>query len=201
MQAMAIEAFASHQLIERDDERGRWLIARRYEDGKLDGCMLAEVISLFGGRLFVGGDISDCTFAYYSSDLTGKDFHLAKLRWMGKCRDVSYYVAQKAAIGLTDAGKLTETYDQDVAEAQLREHAKDLRESGDYDEDDITPFEEAADHHTESHEALWDYLYRAVDPVDLPSFGMVTAPRVIFAWAAMRRLCELLEEHTPKAVD
>jgi hypothetical protein len=206
VQALAVEAFAEHQLVERDDERGRWMIARRYEDGKLDGHYLTEVISLFGGRLFVGGDISDCTFGYYSSSLVGKDLHLAKLRWLGTHTDVSYYVAQKASIGMSDAGKLTEEYNSEVAEAQLKEHAEYLREN-DGDADEIGVLEAAVDRDgwdrcTGTREELWEYLMSNRQyPPDLPDFGMVTAPRVIYAWAAMRRLCELLEEHQPKAVD
>ena len=127
--SLATEAFANHQLVLCDKDR--WRIARVGPDGKIENAYAAEIISLWGTRLYVGGDIDDCIFAY--SDNSDP---VAKLRWIGKCEDVGYYVCQKAQIGMTDSGKLT-----------------------------------------------------------LEGRGRARGPsaRVVFAWAAVRRLCELLD--------
>lgn len=128
--SLATEAFVNHQLILCDKER--WRIARR-RDGLVETTYCTEVVSLWGGRLYVGGDIDDCVFAYYSDSTAPID----KLCWIGRCNDVGYYVCQKAQIGMTDNGKLT-----------------------------------------------------------LEGRGGARGPsaRVVYAWAAVRRLCELLDE-------
>ena len=63
------------------------------------------------------------------------------------------------------------------------------------------PYLSMADRGSSQHE-VFDQLYCLRDPVDAfpSSLGLVTAPRVIYAWAACRRLCELLAEAQPKAV-
>jgi hypothetical protein len=113
-------------------ENDRWRIAGKTEGGRTESAYATEIISLWGSRLYVGGDIDDCVFAY--SDNSDS---VAKLRWIGKCNDVGYYVCQKAQIGMTDNGKLT-----------------------------------------------------------LEGRGRNRGPsaRVIYAWAAVRRLCELFDE-------
>jgi len=132
--SLATESFANHQLVLCD--RDRWRIARMSRD-RIESCYAAEIISLWGMRLYVGGDIDDCIFAY--SDNSDP---IAKLRWIGKCEDVGHYVCQKAQIGMTDSGKLT-----------------------------------------------------------LEGRGGARGPsaRVVYAWAAVRRLCELLDEIKPVA--
>lgn len=132
LMSMATEAFARHELVDNPCE-GWWRIARKDPDGRIDGNYAAEIISLWGGRLFVGGDIEDCVFAYYSDSRDP----VAKLRWIGKCEDVGWYVCQKAQIGLSDSGRLT-------TEGRGRNKG--------------------------------------------PS------ARVVYAWAAARRLCQLLED-------
>jgi len=131
MISLAIDAFANHQLIRC--EQDRWHISRMTTDGRIESTYTTEIISLWGGRLFVGGDIDDCVFAYYSDSPN----HIDKLRWIGKCEDVGWYVCEKAQIGMTDNGKLT-----------------------------------------------------------MERYGRNRGPsaRVVYAWAAVRRLCELLDE-------
>jgi hypothetical protein len=98
--SLARSAFTRHQLVGcRED---CWRIARLNESGKIEGAYATEIVSLWGGRLFVGGDIDDCVFAYYSDSPD----HIDKLRWIGMCDDIDY-VCQKAQMGMTDNGKLT----------------------------------------------------------------------------------------------
>lgn len=187
---LAIDAFKDHHLVLDDRKRGHWRIARKYDDGTLRSDMAAEIISLWGGRLFVGGDIDDCVFAYSGGREENEAFHLRKLAWVGRCKDVSYYVKQKASIGLTDGGKLTEEWDPDVARHQLQEGLKKEYLS----EWDKEAFEGALKRIEDGRPWAETYLAeRMEDPCDfLPHFGMVTSPRVIYAWAACRKLCELI---------
>jgi hypothetical protein len=121
----AHDAFMYHKIIKQ--EKDRWLIKKVICD-KQYSVYFAEIISLCNGRLFVGGDIDDCVFAYFSDTNNIRD----KLNWIGKCKDLSY-VTQKASIGLSDGGKLT-------------------------------------------------------------MVGKNPTSRVIYAWAAVKKLCELLEK-------
>lgn len=128
--SLATEAFRDHRLIRCEGDR--WRIAKVKDNGKVESAYATEIISLWGARLYVGGDIDDCIFAY-----SDNPDPIAKLRWIGRCDDVGYYVCQKAQIGMTDSGKLT-------TEGRGRNKG--------------------------------------------PS------ARVVYAWAAVRRLCELLEQ-------
>jgi hypothetical protein len=154
--------------------------------------MLTEIISLWGGRIFVGGDIDDCSFAYYSD--TGNDHpehHLRKLAWMGRCQDILYYVAQKAEIGMTDQGKLVWTWDNDAARYDLYQMAMD---KDCWDDDTREEFIEIMGWVDDGEFFVWERLYKAVtDPCDIPSkLGKRLSARVIYAWAALHRLCEIL---------
>lgn len=191
----AIRAFRNHELIEGDENSRRWRIAKKYDDGSIMGTYATEVISLWGGRIYAGGDIDDCVFAYYSGtkdDDPGQNNHKDKLCWIGRCTDVLYYVAQKAMIGLTDNGKLTETWVSDVAKTELR---RILKEEGvGYGEDEREAIEDAIPLCDDSEEQVWVHLYQNLsDPYDIPAdLGKVVSARVIFAWAACRRVCQLL---------
>jgi hypothetical protein len=129
--SLATEAFANHRLVRCDEDR--WLIARASRGRITETAYATEIVSLWHGRLYVGGDIDDCVFAQY----VDSDRHIDKLRWIGWCDDLDWYVCQKAQIGMSDSGKLTK-------EGRGRNRG--------------------------------------------PS------ARVVYAWAAVRKLCDLLDE-------
>lgn len=189
----AIRAFRNHELIEGDEFSRRWRIATKYENGSIQGQYATEVVSLWGGRLYAGGDISDCVFAYYSDTKEGNlNHHAHKLCWIGRGQDVSYYIAQKATIGLTDGGKITETWDEDVARFELREALND--KDHEWSDSDREAMEGAIELCGDGEEWVMIHLYENLsDPYYVPSnLGKVTACRVIYAWAACRKLCQLL---------
>jgi hypothetical protein len=133
--ALATGAFAGHGLVEGDLGSDRWRIAR-IRDGRIQSAYATEIVSLWGGELHVGGDIDCCIFGRF----TDTPSHIGKLRWIGRCDDLDWYVCQKARIGMSDSGELT-------MEGRGRNRG--------------------------------------------PS------ARVVFAWAAVRKLCELLETKCP----
>jgi len=199
----AIAMFKDHALV--DNREDRWRIMKREKDGHLTNIHAAEIVSLWGGRLYVGGDIDDCVFAYYSDHLD----HLSKLRWMGRCNDVGYYVRQKASVGLTDGGKLVDEFDERVAQEdldfQMRGMLEDLQATAGDAEDggegearrikDL--FDEAKGRMSDPY-MMRQRLYEDLDDPDawewLGSVGNIVSYRVVYAWAAVRRLCELLDE-------
>jgi hypothetical protein len=188
----ALEAFEQHHLIRGTKDSDRWVLARKYEDGKIRSDMLTEVVSLWGGRLFVGGDIDDCSFAYYSGP--SDRFHLRKLAWMGRCQDILYYVAQKAQIGLTDGGALVWTWDNDVARYDLWTMLTD--EHAHWSDEEREGIEDAMRYVDDGEYRVLDKLCECLeDPAGaLPgsNFGKRLSSRVIYAWAAVHRLCEIL---------
>jgi hypothetical protein len=194
----AMEAFEKHDIILDDRENGRWRIAQKYDDGSIAGHFATEVISLWGGRLYVGGDIDDCTFAYYSGGHPQDtvEWHLAKLRWMGLNDDLGYYVVQKAAIGMTDGNRLTRAWNYKVAVHQLKEYLEE--DDADWSERNKDALQEAfdlAEQGGDEHEVYEALSHMSDGGIDIIGYvGQVTASRVIFAWAACHRLCELIAE-------
>jgi hypothetical protein len=199
-----IEAFKNHELV--DNREDRWRICKREKDGTLTNVHAAEIVSLWGGRLYVGGDFDDCVFAYYGD----KSDHRSKLEWMGKCNDVAYYVRQKASMGLSDGGKLVDEFDDRVATEDLDYHrdeliaALDSSEVEEGDAQDIKEvFERAKELMSEPHE-MCVYLYEELHDSDawewLGTIGNIVSYRVVYAWAAVRRLCELLDEKEADAI-
>jgi hypothetical protein len=134
--ALATEAFARHSLVEGNHGSDRWRIAR-VEDGRIQSAYATEIVSLWGGELYVGGDIDCCVFGRYADTPS----HIDKLRWIGTTEDLDWYVSQKAKIGMSDSGKVT-------TEGRGRSRGPNAR--------------------------------------------------VVYAWAAVRRLCELLEVAKPQ---
>lgn len=188
MLADAAKAFADHQITQRSD--GRWLLQRQ-RDGKTSWIYAAEVISLAGGKLYVGGDIAFVIFAYFSDSMD----HEEKVRWMGRCKDVGYYVAQKAAIGT--GHKLIDEYDGDAARAQVKDW---LTEAHECQNDKVaSKLEEVLDDYRcpwEYRHELGDYLWSALGSdfmSDRETPGIITSSRVYYAYAALARLCDLLD--------
>jgi hypothetical protein len=185
------EAFSTHEIVL--SEPGRWRLQRRDKAGRLESTFCAEIISLWGGELYVGGDIDFVIFGYYSDHQDPE----SKVRWMGRCGDISYYVHQKASIGT--GHNLVDVYDEEVAKADLAQLLMDLGEEG---QDIVKLRERMAEWEEwgfpESPEALYHDLYEHIpDTVqDRGNIGEVMAYRVYYAHAALARLCDLLDETT-----
>jgi len=185
----AREAFVGHQVSRQRD--GRWLLQRPYADGRgWDWTMAAEVISLVGGGLYVGGDIDFVIFSWFSDS---RD-HEAKVRWMGRGTDLEYYVRQKAIIGT--GRELIEVYDEDAARRALQAVLDDRLEDGEASEltDQISELLLHGDL------ADRDYMLRQLQETSSDfvadggyRIGMVMAARVYYAHAALARLCDLLD--------
>lgn len=204
--ADARRAFERHELINSGDRW--WFIARRYADdsawkGKIDGAFSASIFCGFHGEIVVTGDISVIEFSCYGDSPDVRD----RLRWIGRCRDVSYYVAQKARIGMGDDGKLTTDYDCEIAARELREHVESLLEGG----NELSDAERAAFAHASeqvaydesSPDTIVGELFASVgyDLVDgVSNLGRVVSSRVIYAYAAVARLCEILDARDAKEV-
>ena len=195
----AIRAFKDHHLIEDDRVNGKWFLARKYEDGSTRGDMATEIISLRNGRLFVGGDIDDCVFAYFGGhrDATPEQKSVGKVAWIGNHEGFGY-IQEKAGIGMTDNGKITECWDGDVAIAQIKILMNDVA-GEDLSEAEFTKkmevLEEAVDLCDDGGERLMRHLWDNLDGDEMESYydiGQVISPRVMYAWAACRRLCELI---------
>lgn len=175
----AREAFAQHQIVARGD--GRWRFGR-----PSDSLCWFEVVSLSGGALLVGGDIDYLVFAHYSDTQDPID----KVCWLGRQRDVDYYVAQKATIGMA-SDALVRVIDRDVLAHDLGELLKESWSGAKREalEGAIEELQQGEDESIVLHG-----LYRApFDFEDLPRrLGMVPSPRLIFAHQALVRAADLL---------
>ena len=190
-------AFKNHQL--RSAGEREWWLVRRHPDGEgWDSCYATSVYADHHGQLYVGGDISAVVFGTYGDSPDPE----RRVRWMGRCKDLDYYVAQKATIGMTDNRKLTEDFDSDLAALELCDHVRRLEEEG--AELDAMERDSWATHTREvvggdiSPEALAHQIYN--DPYiphehieGLGNLGRVLSTRVVYAWAALARLCDLID--------
>lgn len=197
MTKRAIKAFENHELITSNGDR--WLIAKTYNGGVIQGQYATEIISLHNCRLFVGGDIEDVIFGYHS----GK--HLSKVSWVGNHKCVDSYIVEKASIGMRDGGTLTLEYDEDAAKDDLKRILQDFEEE--LSSSDLQPeihetylsdkyILTKALENTHNKTRMKQYLYDDLEVTDiteeLQNIGKVYASRLFYAWAACRKLCELL---------
>lgn len=189
----SIGAFKDHGIVKRSE--GRWLLMKRRADGSLDGIMATEVVCLEGGKLYVGGDPFPVIFAYCT------DPPVERVRWLGSHNDMRY-VAEKASIGF-GSGELVHTYDPDIAIHDLNELAKefDERDESFPDHPFLVGLRELHARVYDGHPELVGALRELGSDTDCYGFveerhhlGITTSVRVYCAWAALRRLWELLKE-------
>lgn len=209
------EAFVNHEL--KSSGEGRWTIMQRHKDGGWDWHMAAEIVCMWNRAIVVNGDIDAVVFAY------GPKEPEARVRWMGKHTDMSY-VQEKAQIGTTSrdlvetyepdvartdliwhirerleelkAYEGSDTVDQAIAKLIKPDSGITIYNSGDKC---LDAFAEAYRWQTEDgHHALFNFLYNfdgaEFESETIAGIGMVIAPRVFYAQAALARLCELLEQ-------
>jgi hypothetical protein len=189
-------AYKNHELIDRGD---RWFhLARRYPDtGQVDSYCATDIFCGHFGEIVVGGDVDTMVFAHYGDS---RDIE-RRLKWIGRCKDLEYYVAQKASIGMTDNNALTYQFDPKIAAAELREHMaqfdgdqRDVMNDDAKEEfDRIIGMVESGEAHQAviSHELYHSIDYDYID--ELGQFGTVLSSRVIHAFVAIEKLCDLLK--------
>lgn len=189
-QARAQTTFAKHVVTKSSDLR--WLLQRVNDDGRATWTWSCEVVVLEGGSIFVGGDIDHVIFSSGPADA------IERLRWMGECDDLGYYVAQKARIG--SGSDLVDAWDDDIAREELDSF---LKRSGMEESDRDRMLDEMP---TENRHEFLDWAWRNFSYEQMSEAvgdaGEVLAPRVIYAHAALARLCALLREaETQKAAE
>ena len=181
LSAEARRAFASHKMLRswQDPKDGpfRWLIGR---EG--DSVYLADIICTFPNSIVVTGDIDLVQFSY------GPPNPVARILWMGAHNDIDYYVAQKASIG---SGHHTAyCWDADVAKA----HLDDLIANSETEAEKTAYLELAEELPHLGSEDLFHQRASELQ-IDLEAIeraGVVTAPCVYYAHAALQKLCELI---------
>ena len=196
LKAIAINAFKNHIVKDRHIGGHGYLLAKRRDDGSFTMEMMAEVLCGFGAHLHVGGDIDTVTFSY------GPKKPRELISWIGASDSVAYYVRQKASIGMGGSGNgVTYGWDPDFAkhdvEDRLSQWVEDEDEPGKYNElrnaitDVLSCMPETLDHlHAELSAAIPLEYHGFMD--EFADMGVVTAPRVYYAWAAVRKLNLLL---------
>jgi hypothetical protein len=223
--AEAKKSFADHEIRESDGSR-RWLIQRRHkDDGSWSGVYCAEIFCTARGGIIVEGDIAIMHFAYGPSDVR------ARLRWMGMNQDLHYYVRQKASMGMRSRGHgnidIADDFEEELAVADLDEQIQSYKESwvenAQYDLDEgesLPPFDEhehdyikamneAKSFACDGQNAVYSFLSSRLRGDDYsfffeetrPSIGTAPSARLIYAHAALHKLCLLLDEQDAEVVD
>lgn len=190
LQWQIADLYKDHQLLSEvywDGGRGaRWLIGR---PGTRN--MLSEIIAGTCGSLVVHGDCDLSRFAHYGDHADA----FSRLCWMGFCRDVDYYVAQKASIGMGRSGRGGDEYNEEVAKHDIQVYIDELQ-TGSYalrNEEELIELLTESLEWTESEHDLRSFL-SARDKWDLweHSFGRVVATPVITGHLALQRCAYLL---------
>lgn len=205
LKRQAKRAFETHEITE--DNLTAWRIQKRYKDGRGWSSTHEARIAVLGPYLVVVGDIDTVAFAY------GSGGPLDVVQWIGLHQSIDY-LAQKAAIGT--GREVVEVWDYDVATDQVDAWLADC----DNEDCDKTPCAECAEAEPgyaheceecalsrcdsckrllESRSEISDEgahaFYSSLEYEWLECQpGMVTAPRVFYAWAAVARLWQLLKD-------
>lgn len=131
LRVIAEDAFKDHSITHA--EPGRWRLHAVDTLGRRKVNYATEIVYLMGGMMFVGGDIDNYIFAYYSDDADG----LGRARWM--TTDSIGYVMEKARIG--QSNNVT-TFDVEYARAQIADEmalmADQAKEEAEEDDPDTT---------------------------------------------------------------
>jgi hypothetical protein len=208
LEALALDAYKDHR-IKREGDR-RWLIQRKTAKG-WEGFHWTEIIIVTGGIL-VHGDGDTCLFKVYHPP-KGEDDPIAAARWIAKAPD--QYAQEKCNIGMDTSGVagVNNTFDDEVAIWELQERVKERTseitdEAGNIaealkEDKELAAWRNALEAMQQGWEdwyfvknTLYDDLCEADvgDESELISdIGIVPAPRLYYARAALRKFVELYD--------
>jgi len=188
----AERTFEKHALVTRD-ERSFFIAANAAVKTPCPTSIFCD----YRDQIYVSGASPTVVFGDFGDFSHSTDVS-ACLRWIGRHTDITHYVAQKAGIGLSDEYQLTTTFDGAIAAAEIQEHLVEgqrLGELGKEEQQVLATAKLAAASGDVDQVGLERYLFENLDPSAIEGvvFGQVVAPRVVYAWAAVKRLCDLLE--------
>ena len=154
-----------------------WLV-HRSQSG-----MFSSHVSIMGSCIAVWGDIEGCFFAYAPSSYDA----VAKIHWLANSS--LDYVAQKARIGMGNVG--CSNFNQDVARDDLDTEIEDCENN-----ELMRELKLIRDiHYGSSEREIREAIYEHTDDAELAfEVGRIISARVVYAWAAVHRLSELLKE-------
>jgi hypothetical protein len=198
---LAKEAFGQH-VIAREDS-GRWLLKQPNNGSHF----WTEIICVEGRGLYIDGDIEPVVMRYGPTDFE------ARVRWMASRKDGgdSYFV-EKASIGMGGRGVDVEMWESQIARDDLRDFLVD-NEYAVFESDG--GWKHHPDHPRFDIDALYDLtrllrhdeasqtdMIRALVDMGVEEpyrIGVVPAPRLFYAHAALARLDALLQERRDRA--
>lgn len=207
--------YATHEIVEYSEHAGlgRWLLKKRYPDGKTCSDMWAEVIEGRGGYLHVGGDIAACVFGICGS-ANPKPGNM--VYWMARRTPADPYMHEKLRIGMSRGAGFDPAmdFDPEVAVEDIDAHIADAANETSDDEDSDESDSRLPDKVLEElHEVREDLLNGESDQNDMirrlynvdmdietiEHWGLVPSSRIICAWGALCRLRDLLDAKTKDA--
>lgn len=180
---MAAKAVAGHEIMKTGE--GRWRLMGRDAAGRPTQCHCAEVVVLWGGKLLVHGDVE---LVCFDRRVGGTDDEV--VAWIGAHQEPDDYVAGKAVIGTGDARVYV--CDDDVFAFDLRAWLGDADDRDRALADEVIEDLELDGDVEGARRRLFNDL-TDVDTEAFVGFGLVVAPRVYYAHAAVRRLWTLLQ--------
>lgn len=212
---LATQAYEEHVIRELPEGMrcdGRWVIQRmgkvrgQPKRGTWDHPYWTEIVCLQGGMIYVGGDINPVVFAYGPRSFEGR------VRWMGSRKSgADSYLLEKAVIGTGRETVYTYSPQQAAEDIQWlirdqkaeRETERQVLGEGEAEDKQLrrrVELLELALEEVDDRHGMMETLMESPDDSGLydvvieSDIGEVPAARVFYAWAALRRLCHLLDQ-------
>lgn len=140
------------------------------------------------GYLILTGDLDTVVWGGYCGDTVA-----GAVEWMARS-DVSYYVHQKANIGMGNVG--CDDFDEGVAVWEAKDYLRDAIEGDCISRKD---WEEVVENLTDPNVGTWDahsvgeMIYGIMNDPECTSIGNVASQRLLWGWSVMRKTNELLQ--------
>ncbi|MFA5053183.1 MAG: hypothetical protein WC565_03955 [Parcubacteria group bacterium] len=153
--------------------------------GKPSGssCYRCEIVLVPSGHIILTGDLDTMVWGRWNIAEGGVR---EAIRWMARS-DVSYYVRQKASIGMNNIG--CEQFELPVAIWEAREYLRDAQRdecsSAEKWKKIVAKLESEDEEWTQ--DSVTELLYTTLCDCDIPNIGMVPSQRLLWAWSLLRR--------------
>lgn len=184
LKEVAIDSFKNHVIFSRTENS---VVIKSRDIDRFTNVFGTEIMCGHYHYLTVIGDCDTVVFGHHGGSL------LERITWIGAGQDVSYYVSQKARIGMTLP--LIDFVPEFVSELK-NDLIEETTECGRDPQHIIDAFDEAELHIPES---VIDALINAGYTDAWEYFESMHGPctRIYYAWAACRRAYELLTAGDP----
>jgi len=176
---MADKSLKDLAILRHDNWPGGGLVIVGNPNGS--SCYRCEIVLVPSGHLILTGDLDTMVWGRFGGGAVREAIH-----WMARS-DVSYYVKQKANIGMGRIG--CEEFELPVAIWEAREYLRDAQrdECSSAEKWKIIVAKLESEDEEWSHYLVSELLYNTLCDCEYPNLGMVPSQRLLWAWSLLRK--------------